>query len=359
MKKNVLMTLFITCLTLISCQRDEVNEMKKNESTGQMVDPSVQSVLFPAKGTANAQYGKPGPYQVSTNAVVMDCNTLVGKFIPLLQMVGILDGSIKCSNNLPYGTKGPIASYVYYPSNIRNLGKLPVVNFVGGILSSTANYDQMMRLWASYGFVVVNSNDFVNSMPEMHLYGAYMAKSMNDNPQSPLFGKVDLSKMIIAGHSGGGQATLLTASIPSDILKNIDPNLKMIGALPIEPGPLAIGSTVAVPTLLLTGALDTTVPAPLWANILEYDLLKKIPAWSATAVTATHFSPTMEISKNEFAGISVAWLKYLGYNDVDAKSYFVGNNYKLKSDLQFNKPLLLPDVYPYPVKRNSMADALQ
>lgn len=79
------------------------------------------------------------------------------------------------------------------------------------------------------------------------------------------------------------------------------------------------------------------------------------PAWSAVDTTATHFSPTMELRKNKFAGITVAYLKYLAENDANAKSYFVGKNYKLAQDSQYIQSFL----NPLRVKRNVQANNLK
>lgn len=355
MKKNVLAMLFASFIVL-SCQDDEII---KNESAMQQTDALAgKSTIFPASGTANEEYGKAGPYEVSTTAVVGDCKQLAGIFVPILQGLKIMDHSVKCTKNFPYGFETPIATSVYYPTNIEDIsGKLPVVNFVGGILSNNGNYDKMARLWASYGFVVTVSGDFFNSFPEMHVLGAMEASKLNKDTQSPLYDKVNMSKMILAGHSAGGGATILTASISESLLQTIDSDLKIVGALPIEPGPIAVDCTVRVPTLGLTGALDTVVPAITWPNIWQNNLINDVPAWSATANTATHMSPTMKVSHNEFAGITVAWIKYIGYDDADAKSYFVGSNYKLKNDPQFKSNIPFNLLYPK-VKRNSKADAL-
>lgn len=354
MKTNVLAILFAS-FSVLSCQDDEIVNKESNVQTDGLAG---KSTIFPSTGTANAQYGQLGPYSVSTTSVIGDCKGLAGIIIPILQGIKVLDHTVKCSENFPYGFETPISTAVYYPTHIRNInGKLPVVNFVGGILSSTANYYKMAELWASHGFIVTVSGDFINSFPEMHVLGAMEASKLNKDSQSPLYGKVDMSKMIIAGHSAGGGATILTASIPENLLNTIDSDLKIVGALPIEPGPVGVGFTVRVPTLGLTGALDYVVPAIAWPNIWQNNVIKNVPAWSATANTATHFSPTMEISHNEFAGITVAWLKYIGYHDADAKTYFVGSNYKLKNDPQFKSNLPLNLIYPN-VKRNTKADNL-
>ncbi len=83
------------------------------------------------------------------------------------------------------------------------------------------------------------------------------------------------------------------------------------------------------------------VPPLSWPILWQGPLIRDVPAWGATATTATHFSPLRQIEYNEFAGISVAWVLYQGKNDAQARDYFVGRYYKLASDIQFNDPLRL------------------
>lgn len=313
---------------------------------------AMASQLVPALGLANDQYAKsPGPYAVSTNAVLSDCRGLLG----VLARGMLLDNSIQCNQSFPYGFSSPISTSVYYPASIKQLDKLPVVNFVGGILSNQGQYTELLRLWASYGFIVIISADFINTAPTMHVLGALELSKLNQDPSSPLFGKVDLSRTIVAGHSAGGGAAILSASLPPDTLKAIDPQLSYIGALPIEPGPIGLGSTVKTPTLVLTGAADVVVPAWAWPRLWQGGLIKTVPGWSATAHNATHFSPVRSIRENEFAGITTAWLLYVGKNDPAAKEYFVGEDYKLARDPQFIRWLF----NPLRVQRNEVADSLE
>lgn len=361
MKKNVLAILFAS-FSVLSCQDDEM--ITTAQSTTQQTDAIADKKIIGeiknvATGTANGEYGKPGPYVVTTNELPKDCKGLAGIIVKMAQTLQFLDHDIKCNDSFPFGFKSPINTSIYYPTNIKNInGKLPVINFVGGILSNTANYNRLATLWASYGFIVTVSGDFINSYPEMHIFGAMSASKFNKDPQSPLYGKVDMSKVIVAGHSAGGGATLQVASIPENLLKLIDNDMKIVGALPIEPGPLGVGTTVRVPMLGLTGMLDTVIPAISWPNIWQNNLVHNVPAWSATANSADHFSPTMGTENNEFAGITVAWIKYLAYNDANAKSYFVGSDYKLKNDPQFKSRILINPIYPK-VKRNEKASELQ
>ncbi len=363
------LSIFVTALS--SCSNDdtivesevsftdnETPDYVKKLLTYDSVDiyGDTKSTLFSATGLANKEFAsKMGPYQVSTNAVLDDCNKLVGVAIPILQSIGLLDNTIRCNSSFPYGFSSPVSTSVYYPTNIRNMDKLPVVSFVGGILSNQGNYHEMMKLWASNGFVVVISSNFINSFPTMHILGTSYLSDLNRDSNSPLYGKLDLSRTILTGHSAGGASTLQTASISASTMKLIDPELKVIGNMPIEPGPIGLGSTLKSPSLVLSGSLDIICPAWAWPNLWQGNLINDVPGWSATATTATHFSPVLATSRNEFSGITVAFLKYLAYNDSAAKAYFVGSKYKLKSDTQFVQSIFSITR----VDRNSKADALK
>ncbi|AZC26790.1 MULTISPECIES: alpha/beta hydrolase [Pseudomonas] len=310
------------------------------------------SQLVPAFGLANEQFAKTaGPYNVSTNAVLGDCRGLLG----VLARILLLDNSVQCNQSFPYGFSNPISTSVYYPSNIKTLDKLPVINFVGGILSNQGQYTNLLRLWASYGFIVVVSSDFINTAPSMHVLGAVELSKLNQDPTSPLFGKVDLSRTIVAGHSAGGGASILSSSLAPETLRAIDPQLSFIGSLPIEPGPIGLGSTVRTPTLVLTGAADVVVPAWAWPRLWQGGLIRTVPGWSATAHNATHFSPVRVVRENEFAGITTAWVLYVAKNDPAAREYFVGKDYKLAQDPQFIRLIF----NPLRVQRNEVADELQ
>ncbi|EPX9603621.1 adenylate cyclase [Pseudomonas aeruginosa] len=309
------------------------------------------SLLFGAVGLANDQYARPvTDTEIASTAVLADCRGFVGTIARIV----LLDGSIRCNEAFPYGFASPISTSVYYPADIAaSDAKLPVITFVGGILSNAGNYHELMKLWASHGFIVVISSDFINSFPLMHALGILEVAKLDRDPTSALHGRADFSRTLVAGHSAGGQATLQSASLSAQALQFIEPRLKLVGALPIEPGPLAIGSTVKTPTLLLTGLADVVVPPLSWPILWQGPLIRDVPAWGATATTATHFSPLRQIEYNEFAGISVAWALYQGKNDAQARDYFVGRYYKLASDIQFNDPLRL--LRP---SRNKLAAAL-
>ncbi len=352
MKPLKLFTLQALVFMFFSCAKDAAIIP---EETSESI--SENSILRDAFGLANDEFAVPGPYQVTTNALRGDCAGLVGIASRVLSSIGFLDPGIQCSPSFPNGFDKPFSTEIHYPSNIQSMEPLPVINFVGGILSNQGHYDALVKLWASYGFIVVNSNDFLNITPTMHVFGAIEVAKLNKDPKSPIYGRADLSKMIVGGHSMGGGACLATATIPQSALNLIDPSLRIVGTFPLQPAPFAKSSQVKAPTLLLTGAADVIV-SPFGWPLLQKRTLRSIPSWFGTARFATHLSPNLEIKRNEYAGISTAWMLYIGKRDVNASRYFLGNDYKLSKDPQFflNERLIFR---PLNVDRSRSAAALR
>ena len=137
----------------------------------------------------------------------------------------------------PYGFASPISTSVYYPADIAaSDAKLPVITFVGGILSNAGNYHELMKLWASHGFIVVISSDFINSFPLMHALGILEVAKLDRDPGSALHDRADFSRTLVAGHSPAARPHC-RAPASAQALQLIEPRLKLVGALPIEPGP--------------------------------------------------------------------------------------------------------------------------
>lgn len=120
--------------------------------------------------------------------MLADCRGFVGTIARIV----LLDGSIRCNEAFPYGFASPISTSVYYPADIAaSDAKLPVITFVGGILSNAGNYHELMKLWASHGFIVVISSDFINSFPLMHALGILEVAKLDRDPASALHGRAD------------------------------------------------------------------------------------------------------------------------------------------------------------------------
>lgn len=318
---------------------------------------AVGSVLAAAPGTAEeiapgttvqSVFESMGPHEVVTGARVGPCQQSVAGLIA--HMVVLLAGNrdtLQCTAAFPYGLDMPVGVHTYFPADIATVDTAPLIVLTGGTLSNPGNYDAMARYFASHGFVVTLPYDFYNSLPEMPTLGLAAAIAQNRDANSPLFGKVDLSRTVFAGHSGGGQASLQAATVIPPIAGLIDPKLRVVGVLALQPGPLSIGALVHVPTFYLTGYNDFVVPDFAWVRWWEYNTQFTAPAWIANARGVTHFGPVDGPEGFRASGVALAWLKYLAFGDDTAKQFFVGPDWKLKDDKSF-----------FSVERNALADGL-
>jgi predicted dienelactone hydrolase len=110
---------------------------------------------------------------------------------------------------------GTFTERMWIPSSA---GAHPVVSLSPGLQQPAAAYAPYGKRLASWGFVVVMRDDpgiFVNAPTVAadiaHVVNTWLP-AQNASSQSPLFGKVDTTRVGLAGHSRGGQATLLAAT---------------------------------------------------------------------------------------------------------------------------------------------------
>lgn len=295
-----------------------------------------------------SRYAEPGPYETAQTTATHNCDSSpYGSTINNTWRFWGNQSELQCTNIFPSGTDSPIGVTFYYPKDIANMDRLPVLVYSPGTGQEPGYYDWSARFWASYGYVIAIPYDLLNSTPEMGLGGVQALSNANKNPDSPMFGKVDLSRVIFAGHSGGGGATQLNASLPPDTWHLIDPDVRVIGAVPTEPSAVALGILLTVPTLYLTGCSDALVwhwYYPMWT---QYHTAITVPAYLACVRGGTHITPMDDPAHNPFAPLTLAWMQYLAKGDKDAARYFVGPNWTLPGD---------PGV-EY-VMRNALADRL-
>lgn len=102
---------------------------------------------------------------------------------------------------------------IYYPTEIKTSDKKwPLVVIANGTGTPARKYKAIFKHLASWGFIVVGNQE------EWAWEGKSSSKSQdivlqeNDNPQSPLYHKVDIEHIGLVGHSQGGMAVYTAAS---------------------------------------------------------------------------------------------------------------------------------------------------
>lgn len=283
-------------------------------------------------------FGTAGRYQVARTIDVHACTSLYG-----IIANGVGHGlfntwsDLRCSNAFPNGLDNPAGVALYYPKGSAPTEKFPVLLWTGGILSDPGMYDSFARRIASRGYVVAISYDYINSFGWLPLQAAATVARANHDRKSALRNKIDLSRVIVGGHSAGGAATQQAVSLPASVWRSIDPALRIRGAVPVEPGPVALGSLLGVPTLYLSGYNDIVVPHYLWVMWTQYSLAAQVPAYLVCFRGTGHFSPIDDADHNPLLRPVSAWLDYMLKGDTTAKALFVGKRWTMpkESDVRY------------------------
>ena len=146
----------------------------------------------------------------------------------------------------------------------------PVVLFVHGWSAHPDHYRGLIENLASRGFVVAAFDQIDTYELDLELWRRAAASALDAltaaaaDPQSPLFGALDLDRLAVMGHSYGGSTTLALAAT--------DPRVKV--AVALTPGCdrryrdqlLELAGRVRVPTLIVGGEFDPVTPVRLFAR---------------------------------------------------------------------------------------------
>ncbi len=184
---------------------------------------------------------------------------------------------------------------IYFPKNVS--GKFPVIIFSHGLGGSREGYEYLGREWASHGYISVHLQHLGSDTAAFDLAGGLlrmksaMQKIISD-PQntidrakdvtfaidqleklnatnSPLKGKLDLSRLGMAGHSFGAATTLVACGEELPVVKNslADPRIKCAIAMSV-PTPLSgprsptAYSEIKIPVFVMTGTEDNGFAEP-------------------------------------------------------------------------------------------------
>jgi dienelactone hydrolase len=206
---------------------------------------------------------------------------------------------------------------IYYPTTAPS--KLPVIIFSHGLGGSREGYSYLGKYWASHGYVSVHLTHHGSDTESLMAGGiADMKKNMqaqatdpmnavnrckdvsfvidqltaadSDDDKFPLKGKLDLKHIGMAGHSFGGNTTMLTSGEMTRSGKNFADD-RITCAIAMSP-PVAtpkerwdeVYADVKIPLFVMTGTLDDSPVGETKAadRRVPYDHVKNIPAYLIT-----------------------------------------------------------------------------
>lgn len=106
--------------------------------------------------------------------------------------------------------ESPIEKYtVYYPRVLENdTQTYPMVLIVNQTGGKATKYEPLLKHLASWGFIVVGTQDKGTGTGETTIQTLNDMLSLNDDPDSRFFQKIDTENIGVTGHSQGGAATI-------------------------------------------------------------------------------------------------------------------------------------------------------
>ena len=112
---------------------------------------------------------------------------------------------------------------LYYPTNLGANGFMhPILTWGNGSFGTPANVDYFLRHMASWGFVVIATEDQQTGVGQTILDGANFMVHANSDPLSPFFHKLNVAQVGAFGHSqgagGAGNALIKSAGLIKTVI---------------------------------------------------------------------------------------------------------------------------------------------
>lgn len=200
--------------------------------------PSVAGAqIYTPKGPIEAKYIQPGPWAVAQSRTTEACDY-----------------------------KGNICT-IYYPERLGSnplkgmtQGFMhPVIAWANGTGQATSQYELILRHWASWGFVVISTDDTDTGGGTTVTNATEYLVALGDRPTSIFYRKIDRTRIGVSGHSQGGAAAIGLFVRRPDLFKTAIPYNAANAALSLALGwanPLQLNAVTSGSIFHLGGALD-------------------------------------------------------------------------------------------------------
>lgn len=303
-------------VTLVHCdQQGETSAAPITQPCGDITSPTGTNVpLGPFGASMDVNVGT-GFENTNPNDDAT-CPGFVGLFTgePTSLTSQLLDtGPQPCTTTVP--NTGNCLNYtlysVYRPANWPS-GPIPVLSWGNGTCAQPEGYGVLLRYIASYGFFVVAANSReVGSGTEIK-HALDFAAAANQDPSSPYYGHLDMSRVGVMGHSQGSTGANAASSdsrVQSVILFNL-------------------GDTAPKPYLAISGDLDITgYTASAMSTAINGQpkaayLYYHNPAGASTDTLRGHL--VLMLSPQRVVNAATGWWQMMLENDTTARGLFVG-----------------------------------
>src|SRR5258708_35415899 len=113
---------------------------------------------------------------------------------------------------------------LYYPTNLGANGFLhPILTWGNGTFASPGQYEYFLRHMASWGFLVVATEDFSTGLGQTILDGAKFMIHANGDPTSIFYHKLNVNQIGSFGHSQGASGAISALTMSAGSIKTVVP----------------------------------------------------------------------------------------------------------------------------------------
>ncbi len=196
---------------------------------------------------------------------------------------------------------------IYHPTDLK--AGLPLIVWGNGTGASPATYDALLTHLATWGFVVVDTYVKNTGTGAEILAAAEYMVAESGASDSKFYGKIDASKVGLAGHSQGSTGVINAhtnfehGSMVKAVVSIALPALKWC-----DPEDVYDTSRLSVPFLLLGGTGDGII-SPVESNQAAFDgTPKSLPAVMGMAIGSEHSE--IEGDGGRHRGYLTAWMRF-------------------------------------------------
>jgi predicted dienelactone hydrolase len=261
--------------------------------------------FFPA---AQAAKGNPHQRGAAPTAAMLDA--------PLGELP-VADAVLKRADAIGFG-----GGTLYYPvvNDPKSKAKFAAIAVVPGYTGYQSSLAWLGPKLASHGFVVIVIDTFTTGdQPDARAKQATAALQqvlkLSASKRSPVFGKVDKSRMAVMGHSMGGGAALIAA--------RDNPQLKAALAYTVWSTDRKF-DTMSVPTMLIACERDVIAPNGVHGNPIYDSMPNETHKAYVEIKGQTHFCPQLPGNYPLMGRYTIAWMKRFLDNDARYATFICG-----------------------------------
>lgn len=224
---------------------------------------------------------------------------------------------------------------VWYPSAMTTSDTVwPLVVIANGTGTPASRYKPIFEHMASWGFVVVGCEDewMADGLSTSIMLDFMLSE--NENAHSPLYHRIDTSRVGLCGHSQGGMATFSASTQFANRThyKAICVQSSAVSQILTDTYGWSVITNIAAPTLLMagTGNSDANMLCKYEDMLTTYDSISGQPAMMGRLVGMEHG----DVLKRGEA-YTMAWMLYWLCNDQEAARCFVGDDAEMLHNSQW------------------------